>query len=85
MDDSQQVAAMQFAGGMSIARVAEVWEKDADWVQAAIRAALLQTIPERDGGMKHPRAEIRAEEAAQEAENGLAQPRLNFGLPPLRG
>lgn len=61
MDDEAagEVVAMQFAGGMSIARLAEEWERDAAWVEAAIRRALLATIPQRDGGLKVSRAEAR--------------------------
>lgn len=67
---------MQFAGGMSIARVAEAWERDAAWVEAAIRRALLESIPRRDGGLKAPRVETRAanaaaQEAAQPAQGEL--------------
>ena len=67
MDDAaaREVVAMQFAGGMSIARLVEDWERDASWVEAAIRAALLKTIPVRDGGSKTPRAEARAERAEE--------------------
>lgn len=59
--DCAQVVAMQFAGGMSIARLAEEWERDAAWVEEAIRRALLEAIPQRDGGLMVPRAEARAE------------------------
>lgn len=59
-DDCAQVVAMQFAGGMSIAELAAVWERDLEWVESAIRRAVLATIPERDGGLKAPRAEVRA-------------------------
>lgn len=60
MDDSaREVAAMQFAGGMAIAQIAEHWERDASWVEEAIRQALLKSIPKRDGGLKAPRAEMR--------------------------
>lgn len=58
--DRARVVAMQFAGGMSIAQLMETWERDAAWVEAAVRQALLEMIPERDGGLKAPRAEIRA-------------------------
>lgn len=70
MDDeaAREVAAMQFAGGMSIERVAEAWERDTDWVEAAVREAMLQSIPKRRGGLKPSRAEVRAERSA--AENG---------------
>lgn len=50
---------MQFAGGMSIARVAEMWERDVEWVEEAIRQALLKSIPKRDGGTKISRADAR--------------------------
>lgn len=75
-EDRAQVVAMQFAGGMSVAQLAEEWERDAAWVEAAIRRTLLETIPERDGGLKVPRAEERAmrsedEQAAHEAQGEL--------------
>lgn len=56
---------MQFAGGKSVAELAVAWERDGEWVEAAIRQAMLRTIPERDGGLKAPRAEGRAESAAE--------------------
>ena len=55
-----EVAAMQFAGGMSIEHVASLWEKDAEWVEAAVRRELLKLIPRRDGGLKASRTETRA-------------------------
>lgn len=63
MDDlgAQQVAAMQFAGGRSMAQVAEQWDRDLEWVEGAVRRVLLATIPERDGGTKVPRAEVQAD------------------------
>jgi hypothetical protein len=75
-DDSdaaaREVVAMQFAGGMSIARLAEAWERDAGWVEESIRRALLETIPQRDGGLKVPRAEARAERSEElEAARGV--------------
>ncbi len=51
---------MQFAGGMSIAQIAEQWERDVFWVEGAIRQALLASIPRREGGLKPPRTEMRA-------------------------
>ena len=57
---AREVAAMQFAGGMSIARVAGEWERDAEWVEQAIRRALLERIPHRDGGLKLSRTERHA-------------------------
>lgn len=75
-DAAGELAAMQFAGGMSIAQLAEAWEREAAWVEEAIRRALLETIPERNGGLKFPRSEVRAErnearEAAREAQGRL--------------
>jgi hypothetical protein len=69
MDDqaAREVVAMQFAGGMSIARLAESWERDAAWVEEAIRHALLENIPKRDGGLKPSRSEIRAERGEEDA------------------
>lgn len=74
--DCAQVVAMQFAGGMSIARLVEEWERDASWVEEAIRRALLEAIPQRDGGLKVPRSEARAErnreiEATRDAQGAL--------------
>jgi hypothetical protein len=71
-DEAAEVAAMQFAGGMSIARLAEEWERDPAWVEAAIRHALLNSIPKRDGGLKPSRAEVRAERS-EEADQDDAQ------------
>lgn len=56
-----EVAAMQFAGGRSVAEVAAAWERDAAWVEAAVRRALRTHIPRRDGGLKETRAELRGE------------------------
>jgi hypothetical protein len=64
-DDAGEVAAMQFAGGMAIAEVAALWERNAAWVEEAIRRALLESIPRRDGGLKAPRAEVRSERSEQ--------------------
>jgi len=77
-DRARAVVAMQFAGGMSIARLAEAWDRDAAWVEEAIRHALLETIPQRNGGLKISRTEARAakletrseEEAASESAQG---------------
>jgi len=71
---------MQFAGGMSIARLTEAWERDAAWVEAAIRQALLASIPQRDGGLKPPRAEVRA--ARNEEAEGLRGTQRVLGLWP---
>lgn len=68
-----EVAAMQFAGGMSIAEVIAAWERDQAWVEAAIRRAMLESIPQRDGGLKSSRAHISAAEAAERAADREAQ------------
>lgn len=61
MDDAaREVVAMQFAGGRSIAALAEDWERDAAWVEDAVRQALLEKIPKAAGGLKAPRAADRA-------------------------
>lgn len=75
MDDqaAKEVVAMQFAGGLSIARLAEDWERDQAWVEDAIRQALLREIPVKDGGLKPPRAEERAERAEELEEVRKAQ------------
>lgn len=52
---------MQFAGGMPAARVAELWDREIEWVEDAIRLALLGHIPKRNGGLKASRSELRAE------------------------
>lgn len=60
MDEDQgaaDVVAMQFAAGMSIARLANDWERDPAWVEQAVRRALLNRIPPRDGGTKITRRE----------------------------
>ena len=62
--DAMEVAAMQFAGGMPAARVAELWDREIEWVEDAIRLALLGHIPKRNGGLKASRSELRAERAA---------------------
>jgi uncharacterized protein YbbK (DUF523 family) len=75
MDDQavREVVAMQFAGGMSIARLAEEWERDQAWVEEAIRQALLEEIPERYGGLKVPRRTVRAERTGELQELREAQ------------
>ncbi len=67
------VAAMQFAGGMTIAAVAEQWERDPVWVEGAVRRALLASIPRRDGGLKDPRAGERAARSNELADVREAQ------------
>ncbi len=51
---------MQFAGGRTIAQLSAEWEQPAEWVEEAIRLALRETIPQREGGSKAPRAQTRA-------------------------
>ena len=63
---------MQFAGGMPIVRVAEMWEQDAAWVEEAIRRALLESIPRRDGGLKLSRVEAK-KVRGEEAGTGVAE------------
>ncbi len=58
---AREVVAMQFAGGRTIAHLATEWERSAEWVEDAIRMALLESIPKRDGGMKLSRSEARAQ------------------------
>jgi hypothetical protein len=67
MDDkaAREVVAMQFAAGSSIAGLAEDWEREPEWVEQAIREALLATIPQRDGGLKVPRGAVRAERSEE--------------------
>lgn len=74
-----EVAAMQFAGGRSIAQVAEAWERDMSWVEAAIRRALLETIPRCQGGLKAPRVETRAANAAELTVAAIEQGELEWG------
>lgn len=57
---------MQFAGGMSVAQVAAEWDRDGEWVEAAVRRELLKLIPRRDGGLKATRTEVRAERQCME-------------------
>lgn len=74
MDDNaaREVVAMQFAGGISIARLAEQWERDAVWVEEAVRQALLASIPKRFGGLKEARvAAIEAEASEQDGQGEL--------------
>ena len=77
-DDSVgEVAAKMFAGGMTIAQVAQLWEREPAWVEEAIRCAWLASIPRRDGGLKVPRAEERAErssDALDDAQGVLLWP-----------
>lgn len=73
-----EVAAMQFAGGMSIDDVAAEWDRDAEWVEAAVRRELLKLIPRRDGGLKASRSETRAERSEELAEVREAQGKLGW-------
>lgn len=71
-----EVAAMQFAGGKSIAEVAAEWEMEPERVEAAVRRALLATIPKYAGGLKPTRFEVRKRrgakaKAAREAQREL--------------
>jgi len=59
-DAAAEVAAMQFAAGMSVALIAQEWDQSVAWVESAIRVALLKYIPRRDGGLKLTRTKARA-------------------------
>jgi hypothetical protein len=75
-DAAREVVAMQFAGGMSIARLAQEWERDPGWVEDVIRQALLESIPKRDGGLKVSRVEARnarSEDVAPEVVQGCLE------------
>ena len=69
---------MQFAGGMSIARLAEEWERDRGWVEEAIRQALLRSIPRREGGLKVSRAEASAQRSEELEAVRNAQGKLEW-------
>jgi hypothetical protein len=64
-DAAREVVAMQFAGGKTVAQLAEEWERCADWVEESIRRSLLEMIPRRDGGMKLSRSEARAQRSEE--------------------
>lgn len=73
-----QVAAMQFAGGRLIAQLAEEWERDAAWVEEAIRQALRQTIPQRNGGVKVSRRVASKARSSQTASRTATQASLKW-------
>ena len=75
-----QVIAMQFAGGRLIAQLAEEWERDAAWVEEAIRRALRETIPKRNGGMKVSRREASRERSVRTESSRKAQGSLEWHL-----
>ncbi len=62
-----EVVAMQFAAGRGIADLALEWEHDATWVEAAVRRALLEQIPQRVGGLKPSRDGVRARRSEEAA------------------
>jgi hypothetical protein len=70
---------MQFAGGRSIAQLAEEWQRDGAWVEESVRRALLASIPRRDGGLKPSRAEVRADRSGELAGIRDAQGELDLG------
>jgi hypothetical protein len=76
---AREVAAMQFAGGRSILQVAAEWERDADWVEEAVRRALLERIPQRSGGLKVSRTETRAANSEALGQAAEAQAELDWG------
>lgn len=73
-----EVAAMQFAGGMSIEHVASLWDQDTGWVEAAVRRELLKLIPKRDGGLKASRTESRASRMSEARPAGPEQGALRW-------
>lgn len=75
---AREVAAMQFAGGMPIERVAEEWERDAAWVEESIRRALLESIPRRAGGLKLTRVELRKARSVEACGADGGQAALGF-------
>jgi hypothetical protein len=60
-----EVAAMQFAGGMSIAELAVEWDRDVEWVERVVRRKMLEYIPRRDGGLKASRSEVRRQQSEE--------------------
>ncbi len=73
IETSREVVAMMFAGGRSIAGLAEEWECEADDVEEAIRLALLESIPKRDGGLKESRRDVRAERSSTREDEAQAR------------
>lgn len=73
-----EVAAMQFAGGMSIEHVASLWDREVEWVEDAVRRELLKFIPRRDGGLKATRTEQRAERHCMQQPAGSVQAKLEW-------
>lgn len=78
MEGAREVIAMQFAGGMSIARLAQEWELDVIEVESAIRVSLLATIPQRNGGLKVARSTMRKARRAMMSGRSEAQPKLGW-------
>jgi urease accessory protein UreF len=78
-DVAREVAAMQFAGGRSIVQVAAEWERDPQWVEEAVREALLERIPQRSGGLMVSRAETRAANSEALAAACEVQAELDWG------
>jgi hypothetical protein len=75
-----EVVAMQFAGGRSLAQLAVDWERDIAWVEAAVRRALLEQIPQRAGGLKPSRANSRTERELEVAAATGLQGSLDLEL-----
>lgn len=81
MDEAAaHAAAMQFAGGMSIAEAAAEWEISPDAVECAVRRALLECLPARAGGTKLSRAEMQKARSAAEEQAKGRQAELGFGV-----
>lgn len=74
-DIATDVIAAQFAGGLSIARLAQDWELDEAAVEMAVRHELRKLIPRWAGGLKPTRDEMRKQRRAQEQGAG-EQPSL---------
>lgn len=69
---------MQFAGGKSVAQLMEEWERNTEWVEGAIRAALLGSIPTRDGGLKPSRFTERKRRSEKVHTERVAQRELSW-------
>ena len=68
------VIAAQFAGGLSIARLAEEWDVDHAAVEDAVRSQFRLLIPRWAGGEKPTRDELRKQRRIEEL--GDVMPRL---------
>lgn len=71
-DIPSEVIAAQFAGGMSIARLASEWDLCEGLVEAAVRHELRLLIPRWAGGLKASRDEMRRSREQEPAAQGPA-------------